>query len=223
VVTTGALAAGWADVAVADISTSADIVVMSDCIFVATTGGQVHKGDLEDFTPLATYSAGAAINLPLLISGGKLYVTPANNTLHAVSMSNMTVAKWTITYSNGSANSGPAFADIDVTGDTVYTAAGNYVYKIAGLASSAEEKWNCDVSDVVSSGPIYYRGTVYFGRNNGRYYAVNAANGSGAVKTGWPCTLTSGHASAGPWLDLWNSRVIFGTQGGYLDAFALDP
>jgi outer membrane protein assembly factor BamB len=59
---------------------------------------------------------------------------------------------------------------------------------------------------------------VYIVRNNGRYYALDAA--TGAIKSNWPYTSASGDATSGPWIDITNSRVIFGTTGGNLDAFA---
>lgn len=114
------------------------------------------------------------------------------------------------------------------TGTTTLTLNGtsatvNYVYKIADNITSGEEKWSCNAAQQVTSGPIYYNGTVYFGSNGGKYYAVNSDNASGTVRPLWPYSAASGNATSGPWLDLINSRVIFGTTGGNLDAFVLDP
>ena len=40
--------------------------------------------------------------------------------------------------------------------------------------------------------------------------------------TKWPYTNVSGDADTGPWIDVGNSRVIFATTGGNLNAFTLE-
>jgi len=80
-------------VAVSNISTTADPVVASDYVYVATTDGYVYKKDAGDLTPIATFgqiSGAPSINLPLLLSGTTLYVTPNNGTLYALPLSTMT-------------------------------------------------------------------------------------------------------------------------------------
>jgi len=224
VVSTGALVGGWADKAVANISTSADIVVQSDFVYVATSNpGTIIKSDAGDFTVLSSYApaslAGVAINQPLVLQGTTLYVAPNNNTLHAVATSAMTTAKWTVTYSQGSANSGPPFIVSD--NDSIYAAAGTSVYLIKDNGGTGVEKWCCTVPQQVQSGPIKYLGTVYFGANSGKYYAVTAA--AGTIRTNWPYSAASGNSTSGQWIDLTNSRVIFATTGGNMDAFGLEP
>jgi autotransporter-associated beta strand protein len=209
------------DVAVTNISTSADIVVYSDYVYVATTDGKVNKGDATDFTPLSTFSIGGgsppSINLPLVVSGATLYATPNNGTLYAIPTSTMTTANWTLNYSQGGSNTGAAFA----TGSNIYTAVGNYVYKITDNGGSGTENWHYNASAQVSSGPICYSSTVYFGRNIGYCFALNDANGS--IVSAWPYTAATGNATTGPWIDRTNSRVLFGTTGGDLRAFTLGP
>jgi hypothetical protein len=225
-VSDGSKVAGW-DVNVPNISTSADIVVYGDFVYVATTDGKVHMGDAADFTPLTTYQpatlTGVSINLPLMVSGSTLYITPNNNTLHAVATSAMTTGKWSspVTYTNGSSNSGPAWSDIDITNDTIYTAAGMYVYMVKDLVGSGVEKWCYTAAAAVNSGPIVCNNTVYFGADGGRYYAINKADKS--ERSGWPYTSAGGNATSGPWIDFTNNHVIFGTTGGNLDAFTLEP
>lgn len=196
-------------------------MVASDFVYVATTDGKVIRGDAGDFTTLSTYQpgslSGVAINLPLVLQNGTIYITPSNNTLHAVSTTNMTTAKWSTTYGLGTGNTGPAF--IANLSDSLYTAVGNYVYL---YKSDGTKIWNtADLTAQVGSGPIAYNQSVYFGRNSGYYYALNDADGS--VRSGWPYTSASGNATSGPWIDVTNSRVIFGTTGGNLDAFTLEP
>jgi hypothetical protein len=157
----------------------------------------------------------------MLMNKQTLYVTPANGSLYAINKSDMSL-KWSKAYSQGGTNTGPAYKEWDE--DTTYTAVGNYVYKIAGGASSATEMWTpsyYNAGSTVNSGPIWYNGTIYFGTANGYYHAIKKSDGT--VQAGWPRTTASGNASAGPWIDITNSRVIFGTTGGNLDVFSLEP
>jgi hypothetical protein len=73
----------------------------------------------------------------------------------------------------------------------------------------------------VNSGPIWYGATVYFGCSNGSYYAINDA--TKGVRANWPRAISNGDALGGPWIDVTNNEVIFGTTGGNLDAFTLEP
>ena len=224
-VSNGSQVAGW-DVAVTNISTSADPVVYSDFVYVATTDGKVQMGDVTDFTPLTTYQpatlTGVSINLPLLISGSTLYITPNNGTLHAVTTSAMTVTKTLVTYAPAATNSGPAFSDIDMTNDTVYTAAGVNVYQIKDVAGGQKNTYAA--LGTVNSGPIPLNNSVYFGANGGYYYALNKANFTLRNTTViWPYNRVTGDATSGPWIDFTNSHVIFGSTGGNLNAFALEP
>jgi outer membrane protein assembly factor BamB len=207
-------------VAVADISPSADIVVSSNYVYVGTTGGSIKRYDAADLTHLTTASltGSPSVSLPLLASRTTLYVTPDNGKVHAVKFSTM-AEKWVHSYSQTGNNSGAAF--MDLAQDKLYTTAGNFVYKIADNSTSSAESWYYDASAAVNSGPIYYNGTVYFGKSNGSYYLLD--NGTGAVRASWPKSTAAGNASAGPWIDLTNGQVIFGTTGGNLDAYDLEP
>jgi fibronectin-binding autotransporter adhesin len=208
-------------IAVGDISTVADIVVASDYVYVATTGGCINRYDAGDLTNLTTYGpmGGApGILQPLLMANRVLYVMPDNDSLIAISTSTMG-RKWGHKYSQSAGkNSGAAF--IEKWSNSLYTVAGSYVYKIADNGGSAGETWFYNALSTVNSGPIPYGGTVYFGRSTGNYYAIKDADGS--TRAGWPRTLGSGNASAGPWVDVSNDQVIFGTTGGNLDAFDLE-
>ncbi len=202
--------------AVSNISTAADIVVASDYVYVATTDGYLNKYDAGGLAIVTSYPipGSPSVNLPLLVSGATLYVTPNNGTMVAVSTSTMT-ANWAYSYSQAGTNSGPAFATPG--GNAIYAAAGNYVYKIQDQGTSASETWKFDASAAVNSGPIYCNGTVYFGRKNNNYYAINDT--TGVVRSSWPYSSATGNASSGPWIDQANSQVLFGTDGGDLDAF----
>jgi outer membrane protein assembly factor BamB len=104
--------------------------------------------------------------------------------------------------------------------DTIYTAAGNFVYKIANIGSLADEIWYYDALAQVESGPISWNGTAYFGSNTPRYFAVDDA--TGLIESNWPLSVGSGNASAGPWIEPFtNQIVIFGSTGGNLDAYDL--
>ena len=65
-----------------------------------------------------------------------------------------------------------------------------------------------------------YNGKVYFGCKTGKYYVINDADKS--LILGWPYGGAGGNANTGPWIDVGNSRVIFGTTSGDLDAFTLE-
>lgn len=216
---------GPVTVAVGSISTSADIVEGSDFVYCATTNGYVNRYDAADLTNLTQstqISTGPSVNLPLVYSMGTLYVTPNNSTVQAFTTSTMGAAKWSMTYSGaatGATNTGPAY--IIQSRDTLYTAAGNYVVKVGCVSGSGTQKWVYDAGGAVNSGPICYSATVYFGRNGGSYYAIDDA--TGLIRANWPYTSASGNATSGPWIDETNTRVIFGTTGGNLDAFALEP
>jgi fibronectin-binding autotransporter adhesin len=208
-------------VAVTNISTSADMVVNNNHVYVATTDGCINRFDAADLTHLTTYGpiAGSpSITLPLLESRTTLYVLPDNGTVQAINIASMT-SKWTHPYSQAGNNTGPAFLTTDR--DTLYTAAGNYVYKIADKGTSAAEAWYYNAGATVGSGPIFYNGTVYFGSNGGSYFLINDA--TGAARPTWPRTSATGNATTGPWIDAANNQVLFGTTGGNLDAFSLEP
>jgi hypothetical protein len=208
-------------VGVGSISTAADLVVASDYVYAATTNGYVNRYDAGDLTHVSSYgpiSGGPRIDLPLLMSGGTLYITPNNGSLYAVTTATM-AAKWSLNYSHGGTNTGAAYT---VAGrDTIYATATNYVYKIADKSGSGEEKWSFNVLAAVNSGPLFYGATVYFGRNDGRYYAIKDVDGT--LRTNWPRSTGNGDASSGPWIDPANNEVIFGTTNGNLDAFPLEP
>ena len=209
--------------AVSGLNVSADMIAAGDYVYVATNDGHISRHDAGDVTTVSSYSIGSAtgINLPLLRSGTTLYVTPNNQTLMAFTVPAVST-KWTptaLTYSQSGNNTGAAYASGDR--DTIYTAAGAYVYKIGDAGASASEKWYFQAPATVNSGPICYGSTVYFGCSNGSYYAINDANRS--VRTNWPGSTGSSDASGGPWIDLSNNQVIFGTAGGHLDAYTLEP
>jgi hypothetical protein len=209
-------------VAVPFIDTAADLVVASDYIYAATTNGYVNRYDAADLTHLTLYgpiAGNPSIDQPLLASvttgaTTAIFVTPNNGTLISLPTT-MTPANWTHSYSLGGSNTGAAFT----AGTSVYTAVGTYVYKID--VSAGAESWTFNASATVNSDPIYYSSRVYFGCNNGKYYAVDDA--SHATCANWPYTSASGNASSGPWIDQTNGRVIFGTTGGNLDAVPLAP
>jgi autotransporter-associated beta strand protein len=211
---------------VSGLNTSADMVAASDYVYVATNNGYISRHDAGDVTTLNTFGpigGGQSIDLPLLMSGRgtTLYVTPNNGTITALNVPAMT-EKWTpasLTYSQSGGNTGASF--VFKNRDTIYTAAGNYVYKIADGGGSASEKWYFTAPSSVNSGPLWWGGSVYFGCSNGSYYAIKDADKS--IRTNWPRSIGSGDASGGPWIDLTNSQIIFGTTGGNLDAFTLEP
>jgi hypothetical protein len=104
----------------------------------------------------------------------------------------------------------------------LYTAAGTTIYKITDNGSSGSITWTYTASDIVYSGPIIYNGKVYFGCNNGYYYGLIDNGSSASLISKWPYTSSSGNSNSGPWIDETNSRVIFGTNSGRLDAFNLE-
>jgi outer membrane protein assembly factor BamB len=160
-------------------------------------------------------STGASLDEPLLIQDSVLYATPATNKLYAFDMTDLST-NWNLTVSG--TNSGPCFSGVE--SDNIYLAVGTEVQKVTDNTTSGSSVWSQDFSATVNSGPIEYNSKVYFGRNSGRYYAVNASTG---IAVGdWPYYSASGDANVGPWIDVTNSRVVFGTSGGNLHAFSLE-
>ncbi|MBD3392308.1 MAG: PQQ-binding-like beta-propeller repeat protein, partial [Chitinivibrionales bacterium] len=212
----------WSE-AVSNISLTADMMVLNDQVFVATTDGDVEKRDAGDGTLEATFEAGASVELPLLGDGQMIYVTPKSSKVYKVDVSTMdTVWEKDI----GKVNTGPAF--MGFTGQPaqrtgiLYAAAEDSVYRITDNGSSATIDWTYWAGDTVSSGPIEYDGVLYFGREGGRYYAVEDNGTSGDLVNKWPYVGASGNADTGPWIDRGNSRAIFATTGGDLEAFELE-
>lgn len=198
--------------AAAYVSTSADPVVFGDMVYAASTDGRVYSADAADGTPLNTYSGlgGAAVNQPLLVWSDTLYVSPDDNKIYIMRASTLALLA---TITTASQNSGPAFRD--ETG--LYAAAGNYVQRFPVNGGAAV--WTKDLGDLVQSGPIIYNNSVFVGRDGGRYYALDPANGN--TKSDWPYVSASGDAATGPWIDVTFNRALFATTGGNLDAFDL--
>ncbi|OGJ86151.1 MAG: hypothetical protein A2268_01620 [Candidatus Raymondbacteria bacterium RifOxyA12_full_50_37] len=215
--TTGANIAGWPQ-ALADVSRTADPVVFNDEIYVATTGGMVWKYD-EDGTPLSSFNAGAGVLQPLLVQGSALYVTPNSANLYAVNASTMT-AKWGSPVSLAAASTGPAFCASG--SQDIYVAAGTSIQKVTDNGATGSVTWTYGAGNNVESGPIEYNGVVYFGRYDGRYYAIQDLGSSASLITDWPYTNASGNSNTGPWIDVGNTLVIFGTTSQNLDAFTLE-
>jgi hypothetical protein len=218
-ITNGTTLSGW-PVALSNASRLADPVVFNDEAFVATTDGVVKKYYM-DGTPGPQVNVGAAVNLPLLIDDSTLFVSPNNDTLYAFRMATM-AQKWKIKI--GGTNSGPAFSLSYGKGSPsriIYAAASKKVQRITDNGASASIDWTYDAADTVASGPIIFNGTVYFGRNGGRYYAITDNGTSASLVNKWPYTGSSGNANVGPWMDITNNRAIFGSTGGKLDAFTL--
>jgi outer membrane protein assembly factor BamB len=144
-----------------------------------------------------------------------LIATPATNRIHAVNAANMN-QMWV----------SPVLAD-NCTGEAlmlsgspkIYVAAGTRVYRLTnnGNDASIDAGWPFDAGATVNSGPLPYRGKVFFGRTNGRYYALDD-NTAGLVDQ-WPFSSVSGDGDIGPWIDVTNNRVLFASTGSDLHAF----
>lgn len=212
---TGAVQSGW-PVTLTGVSTSVDPAVYSDQLFVATTAGVVNKYDM-DGTLSGTYDMKTAMNQPLLSISTVLYaVSSAKDSLIALNRSTM-AKKWAVKLTTNP--SGPPFSSGDGIG-TIWVPVGTRVEKIADAGASASVTWTSPAaSDSVKSGPIMPDSVVYFGVKGGSYYSIK--NSDGTVKTNWPYTPPVGDANVGPWIDITNNRVLFGTINGELDAFTL--
>lgn len=202
----------WA-VTISNLSKDADLVVFDDVVYVAATDGMVYKRNVSDGSPGQSFNASNSVDLPLLVQDGALYVTPSSNTVYSVSSSNLTLQNWTCNVTDNI--TGAAF--IAPGSNDLYVAVSDSVKKIN--ASTGVQSMAYNAGATVSSGPIPYNSHVYFGRNNSRYFAITTA-GASVVK--WPYSVVSGDASSGPWIDIDNSRVIFGSTGGNMDAFTLE-
>lgn len=200
-------------VAITNANKDADIVVFDDVVYLALTDGAVHKRNAADGSAGQTYDAQDNVSLPLMVQNGALFITPDNDTAYSVNSANMTIENWK-TYL-AAINTGAAF--IDSGGTDIYLAVSDSVKKLN--ASTGAQSWSYFAGDTIESGPINYDGFVYFGRNSSRYYSITSA---GAGVTKWPYTNISGDANTGPWIDEGNSRVIFATKSGNLDAFTLE-
>ncbi|MFC1586211.1 Ig-like domain-containing protein [Fibrobacterota bacterium] len=206
-------------VTVTNISLAADPVVSSDKIYVATTDNYVKSYDWDGTNENVSADLGAAINLPLLINGdgSALFVTPASATLYALNASNLTT---TDSENMGDASSGAAF----MTGqaNNVYVAAQDSIRKYAWNGSAFTWTWSFGTSaTTINSGAVISSSKVYFGDDSGDYWAFTDVATPDTVST-WPYTASSDNANAGPWISEDSSMVVFGTDGGDLDAFALE-
>ncbi len=213
----GNTVSGW-PIRIANLNKDADIVVFNDEIYAASSDGKIFQIE-PDGTVLDTFSGiGANCALPLLVYRNTIYVTPNSSKLYAVKTADMS-EKWNTNLQG--TNSGAAFTNGD---DTIYVAAGNYVQKVFDNTTEGNVIRNYNASDVVQSGPIPFNGVVYFGRDNGRYYAIEDNGASFLDVTNWPFKGATGDASTGPWIDETSSpnRVIFGTTGGDLHSFEVE-
>jgi hypothetical protein len=215
----GSVCSGW-PVTVTNVNVACDPSVFNNEIYVGTTDGKVQKID-KDGTPLATFNGmgGASVNLPLLVIKSALYVTPDNSNLYAVNTSTM-LAKWASPASIAASNTGASFFETYSDNPYIYVAAGSNVQKIYDNGSAGIVKWTYNAGGTVQSGPIFYPNVVYFGRNGGRYYALQDYDVGASLLPYWPYIQATGDATTGPWADQTNGRVIFGTTGGDLQSFA---
>ncbi len=194
-------------------STSSDIAVFSDNIYAATSDGVV-KGDVTDFTPLSKYTipGNPGVNLPLSVLADTVYVTPNNNKLYAISAANMTTLYWQATL--GATSSAPAF--VAPGANYTFVASGTAVQKVQG----ATVLWTDDVGATITGGPVMMNSVVYFATSSGMYYAARDNGASYTAAAQWPVSTAAGTCT-GIWIDRTNSRVVFGTDNGNLDAFPL--
>lgn len=216
--TTGIKIAGWPQY-IQHASRKADIAVFNDEVYAATTDGKIYALD-ADGTPIAVSTAFAgspSIALPLLVRSNTIYVTPNTSKVYALNASNLNQL-WNVNLQ--AANTGPTFTSGE---GVLYVACGNYVQRITLSGTPTVTDWSYNAGAAVSSGPINAFGTtVYFGRNSGQYFAITDNTTSAATVTNWPySSAIIGNANTGPWIDETNSRVIFGTDGGYLHSFIL--
>jgi hypothetical protein len=216
--TTGANLSGWPQ-ALSDVSRTADPVVFNDKVYVGTTGGRIYEYDL-DGTQGPSFNAGASVTQPLLCKSSILYVTPNSGNLYAVNTSNITTAKWSVALA--ASNTGPAFCSGLTGSRKIYVAAGSNIQRISDNGGSGNLDWTYSVGATVESGPIEYNGTVYFGRSDGRFYAIKDNGTSAGIISGWPYTNSSGNSNTGPWIyEGSDTLVLFGTKGQDIDAFSV--
>jgi hypothetical protein len=209
----GSVMSGWPKT-VTNISTAADPVVYGDMMYVAGTDGNVYKYGM-DGTLQATCNVGAAVNQPLLENSGRLFITPNSAKLFCFSTSPLDTI-WELNVTN--ANTGPCFK---LPGyDTIWIAAGSTVQQVRDAGATGSVVWTYTAAGTVNSGPVCQGGTtLYFGANNGWYYAIDRTNHQ--VITNWPYRGAIGNANAGPWINEKLNKVVFGTDGGNIDAFTL--
>lgn len=214
----GTSAGGAWPQALATISTTADIVVYNNEVYVATTTGLVYKYTFAG-AQSGPFDTQSSITLPLIVVGGSLYITPNSAKIFKISTSTMdTTGGVGWEFALPAANTGPAF----VNGSSIYAACGNYVRKLTDNGSTATGNWtSSDLGATVTSGPIPYNSVVYVGRNSGEFHALKDSDGT-AYNTDWPYMGASGNGSSGPWIDDTRLRILFGTTGGELEAFVAE-
>ncbi len=192
-----------------------DILIANDDLYMAA-GNFIYRYD-NDGTQQNSFDALTTISLPLLSDSAILYLTPDNNRLYALNMSNFNTV-WTPTYETLSGtNSGPAFFDHEFS--RIYVATGTNVESVEDQGASSNLEWTYPLAYTVNSGPLLVDTVVYFGSTSGRYHAISKNTRNEIAK--WPYTGASGNASLGPWVPGIRGRIIFGTDGGNLDAFDL--
>jgi len=192
--------------------------VDSDGIYVTTTAGVIHRYDL-DGTPEITRDLSSTMENDLLIISGTLYVAPNSANLYALNASNLTY-KWTPNaHTLDAPNTGAPYATTD---GVIYLAVGTKLQAVTDNGTNSANTWGSsfEASGTIDGGPVETGGYVYFGRDGGRYYALDATDGS--LVTDWPYTGANGDANVGPWVDPSSNKVIFATDGENLDAFTLE-
>ncbi len=198
-------------------SSAADILIYNDELYAATSGPRIFKADMDgtDISYSSALTGGGSVNLPLNVSsdGSKIYVTPTTSKLIAVNTSGLSEA-WDFDLQAG--NTGAAF----VVGTKIYVGCGNYVQRITDNDNPSSADWTSnDLLDAVYSGPIPFNNAVYVGRDGGQIHVLKDSDGKNYNATKWPYSSASGDANTGPWIDVDNDRIIFGTDGGELHSF----
>jgi hypothetical protein len=209
------------DVSISKTSLLGSLTVYSGYVLVSSSDGVVSRVDAATGNVASTYSTGSnvSINQPLLSYNNVLYVAPSTNTLYAVNATNLSIVNWAAGTSLGAGNTVTAapMADFSSSLSKIYLATGTKVQCVTDNGSSGTAVVIKDVGVTIESGPIVYNGYVYFGRDNGQYYAIRLSDQSNAVN--WPYLNASGNAVLNPAIDPIAGKVVFGTDAGDLHVF----
>jgi hypothetical protein len=216
------------NVASANISNGADLVVFSDAIYDATTQGQVEKRDYATGAYIANWTvptgAGtASIDYPFDIMDNVAYANTSDSRLYAVDLSNLSGTKWF--YGLPGPVTAPMFTSPNAQG--AWVSAGEYLLKISDQGTSTPTVlWQYDAGAGVNvtGGPVVIQrsaGPVYFGTDAGSFLAVNDGTGANYNVSNWPFA-SGGTTVLSPWVDPFTWKVIFATVDGILDALPID-
>jgi outer membrane protein assembly factor BamB len=188
------------------------LLAADSLIIAATMRGELHVVRLQDGKRVAATSVGDAIHGTPVLFGNNVII-PLTNSGHAIAAFDITRGRTAWTCERGEVEGSLLLLDNRLFAGTL---AGEF---LALDPASGEVLWTFALPDNVRkkgirSTPAAWQGSVIFGADNGRIYALDAKSGARQ----WECRV-DGPVIAPPVVD--RNGVFVGTLAGTL--YAIDP